>query len=294
MSPTQARARSARPSSERKPLAGVRLESAARRDALLDAAVALVSAKGVHVVSMEAVAERAGVSRSLVYKHFANRDELLAAAYRRESANLHQDLVAQVASAGPVEEMFRALLVGSIRASAERGQIFTALRAAGGWNREIGREQRSRDRQTVRAFAAVAARQYGLERRRSSLCHGRPVGRARCRPGAMARRSDGGEPRDPRGDLRGHGGRRVFRGLRARWRPAALGSHRNGSHRTGRTLRRAVGGPGSNSGQDVAKLTDASASDTSHILVARAGSCARAASLAGPTRPAISPGPDGP
>src|SRR5580698_4920117 len=98
MSPTQARARPSRPSSERKPGVGVRLESAARRDVLVDAAVALVSAKGVHVVSMEAVAERAEVSRTLVYKHFANRDELVAAAYRREAAKLHQDLVVEVAS----------------------------------------------------------------------------------------------------------------------------------------------------------------------------------------------------
>src|ERR1700684_1211244 len=106
MRPTQARAR---PSSERKAVAGGRLEGSARRDALLDAAVALVSAEGVHVVSMEAVAERAGVSRPLVYKHFANRDELVAAAYRREAAKLHQDLVAEVASASRVEDMFRAL-----------------------------------------------------------------------------------------------------------------------------------------------------------------------------------------
>jgi AcrR family transcriptional regulator len=138
-----------------------------RRDALLDAAVALVRAKGVHVVSMEAVAERAGVSRPLVYKHFANRDELLAAAYRREASKLHQDLASEVASSGSVEEMYRALLQGSMRATVERGQIFTALRAAGGWNRDIRREQQSRDRETVRAFAAVAARQYGLEKRRS-------------------------------------------------------------------------------------------------------------------------------
>ncbi len=34
---------------------------------------------------MEAVAERAGVSRPLVYKHFANRGELLASLYQRES-----------------------------------------------------------------------------------------------------------------------------------------------------------------------------------------------------------------
>jgi AcrR family transcriptional regulator len=165
MSPTSARAHS---SSDRTSAAGGRLQSSARRDALLDAAVGLVRAKGVQMVSMEAVAERAGVSRPLVYKHFANRDELLAAAYRREASKLHQELASEVASAGSVEEMYRALLQGSMRATVERGQIFTALRDAGGWNRDIGREQRSRDRQTVRAFAAVAARQYGLGHKRST------------------------------------------------------------------------------------------------------------------------------
>ncbi|HEX3794277.1 MAG TPA: helix-turn-helix domain-containing protein [Acidimicrobiales bacterium] len=144
------------------------MPSSARRDALLDAAVALVSAKGLHVVSMEAVAEHAGVSRPLVYKHFANRNELLAAAYRREAAKLHQDLSSEVASADRIEEMYRALVQGSMRASAERGQILAALRAEGGWNRDIRQEQRSRDRETVRAFAAVAARQFGLDRRRST------------------------------------------------------------------------------------------------------------------------------
>jgi AcrR family transcriptional regulator len=165
MSPTSARPRA---SAGGKAVAAGRLASSARRDALLDAAVALVKAKGAHVVSMEAVAERARVSRPLVYKHFANRGELLAAAYRREASKLHLDLAAEVASAGSVEEMYQSLLRGSMRATLERGQIFAALRAAGGWNRDIRREQRSRDRKTVRAFAAVAARQYGLEPRRAT------------------------------------------------------------------------------------------------------------------------------
>ncbi len=129
--------------------------------------MALVEANGVHEVSMEAVAEHAGVSRPLVYKHFANRDELLAAVYRREASKLHAELAAEVAAAASVEDMYRVLLRGAIRATVERGQIFTALRAAGGWNRDVRQEQRSRDRDTVRAFAAVAARQYGLDRERS-------------------------------------------------------------------------------------------------------------------------------
>ena len=80
---------------------------------------------------------------------------------------MHAELASEVAAAGSVEEMYRALLRGSIQATVDRGQIFNALRAAGGWNRDIRREQRSRDRDTVRAFAAVAARQYGLDRERS-------------------------------------------------------------------------------------------------------------------------------
>jgi AcrR family transcriptional regulator len=164
MSTTGARVRS---SPNQGAIGAGRLQSSARRDALLDAVVALVRTTSVQDVSMEAVAEHAEVSRPLVYKHFANRDELLAAAYRREASKLHTELASEVASAGTVEEMYQALLRGSIRATVERGEILSALRAAGGWNRGIRQEQRSRDRHTVQAFAAVAVRQYGLERSRA-------------------------------------------------------------------------------------------------------------------------------
>jgi AcrR family transcriptional regulator len=147
------------------PAKPLRLSALRRRDALVDAAAALVSAGDVHDVSMEAVAERAGVSRPLVYKHFANRHELLAAVYRREAVRLHDELAAEVTDAGSVEEMFRALVRGSLRAAAERGQVFTALRAAGASSRELREEQRSRDHDTVRAFGALSARQFGLDRR---------------------------------------------------------------------------------------------------------------------------------
>ena len=76
-----------------------RLSREVRRDALLDAALALIGSDGVEAVSMEAVAEGAGVSRPLVYKHFANRGELLAAVYRRELLTLSHELSAEVASA---------------------------------------------------------------------------------------------------------------------------------------------------------------------------------------------------
>jgi AcrR family transcriptional regulator len=140
-----------------------RLARADRRDALLDAALTLVAAGDIEMVSMEAVAERAGVSRPLVYKHFTNRSELLAAVYQRESALLHTELAAAVTAADSVAEMFRALVRGALRAEAERGAAFAALRAGGLRTRERRQEQRRRDRTTLRYFAVNALRDFGLD-----------------------------------------------------------------------------------------------------------------------------------
>jgi AcrR family transcriptional regulator len=145
-----------------------RLSRADRRDALLDAAVELVVSGDADAVSMEAVAERAGVSRPLVYKHFANRGELLAAVYQREARLLHRELAAEVGAAETVEGMFRTLIRGALRAAADRGHVFSALRSAAGRNRELRREQRGRDVETVRAFAGRAMRELGLDRRRAT------------------------------------------------------------------------------------------------------------------------------
>src|SRR6266571_1225961 len=107
-------------------LESVRLTRAERRDALLDAAVALVTSGDDDNVSMETVAERAGVSRPLVYKHFANRGELLAAVYRREARHLHRELATEVGAADTLEGMFRTLIRGALHAAGERGHVFTS------------------------------------------------------------------------------------------------------------------------------------------------------------------------
>ena len=149
-------------------LESARLTRGERRDALLDAAVELVTTGDVAAVSMEAVAERAGVSRPLVYKHFANRSELLAAVYRREATGLHRQLAGEVGAAESVEGMFRTLIHGALHAAGERGRVFTALRSAGAWNRELRHEQRARDVDTVRAFAARAERELGIDHRKAT------------------------------------------------------------------------------------------------------------------------------
>jgi AcrR family transcriptional regulator len=146
----------------------VRLTHSDRRDALLDAAVGLVTSGALEDLTMEAVAERAGVSRPLVYKHFSNRHDLLSAVYQREAAVLHRELAIEVGAAPSTEEMFRTLVRGSLRAARERGHLFAALRSAGAWNRVIRAEERDRDRNTVAAFAARSMREYDLDRRNAN------------------------------------------------------------------------------------------------------------------------------
>ncbi|MEU4580093.1 TetR/AcrR family transcriptional regulator [Nonomuraea sp. NPDC023979] len=60
-----------------------RLSKQARREQLLDTALAIVRAHGTDGLTLLSLAEAAGVSRPIVYDHFGTRPGLLIALYRR-------------------------------------------------------------------------------------------------------------------------------------------------------------------------------------------------------------------
>lgn len=122
----------------------------------------MIVTAGADAVSMEAVADQAGVSRALLYKHFTNRGGLLAAVYRREAVLLHADLASHVRAATSVEGMYQALVRAALQAAEQRSAVFLALRAAGVWNRELRQEQREREQATVTFFARRASEEFGL------------------------------------------------------------------------------------------------------------------------------------
>ena len=62
-----------------------RMSAEARREHLLEATKALVAEEGFHGVSIEAVARRAGITRPIVYRHFADLGTLLDALVERET-----------------------------------------------------------------------------------------------------------------------------------------------------------------------------------------------------------------
>ncbi|WP_316520027.1 TetR/AcrR family transcriptional regulator [Kitasatospora brasiliensis] len=65
-----------------------RLAPAERRAQLLSVGALLFAARPYEDVLMEEVAEQAGVSRALLYRHFASKHELFAAVYREASDGL--------------------------------------------------------------------------------------------------------------------------------------------------------------------------------------------------------------
>lgn len=157
--------RAAPPGARREAGPAARLRRAERYDALVDAAAALVAEGDVDAVTMDAVAARASVSRPLVYKHFANRHELLAAVYRRESAALDAEIVRAVQAARGFEDILRTMLRGVLVGQASRGQTFAMLRRAGARDANLRHEQRERDRRTLRFFTSRAVEEFDLPRR---------------------------------------------------------------------------------------------------------------------------------
>lgn len=74
---------------------------------LLDVAADVVSSIGVRSLTLDAVAEKAGVHRPVVYRHFANVDQLLAAVVDRELASLSRSTAEAVAGVEGFERRLR-------------------------------------------------------------------------------------------------------------------------------------------------------------------------------------------
>ena len=134
-----------------------------RRELLLDAAAQILARGHADEVTVETVARRAGVSRALVYKHFADRQELLGALYERESLLLHRQLSAAVKECDRLESMLRALVEGALTAQATRSATFVALAGEGARPAGQRARQRRRDVRTLRYFTDQAVRELSID-----------------------------------------------------------------------------------------------------------------------------------
>jgi AcrR family transcriptional regulator len=93
-------------------MAPVRLPAAQRRTQLLDTAVTVFADRGYHATSMNDVAEAAGVTKPVLYQHFASKRDLFVELLTEIGADLQDTITKATAdAAGPrqqVENGFRA------------------------------------------------------------------------------------------------------------------------------------------------------------------------------------------
>lgn len=140
-----------------------RLSSDERREALLDVAKAIVDEDGPGGVTMGTVAERADVTRALVYKHFQNKEGLLVELYRREARALDRHIRGRVEAAEDgFEPKLRAFVGATLDAVGEHGRFFTPLRNIRD-DPSARQQQRRWDRRTAGYFAALAADEFDMD-----------------------------------------------------------------------------------------------------------------------------------
>ncbi|MCP5066480.1 MAG: TetR/AcrR family transcriptional regulator [bacterium] len=98
-----------------------------RRD-LIDAALELVEASGTRGLSWREVARKANVSHSAPYRHFANKEELLAAVAEQGFRSLAERMLEQMAAApDDISKRFEALAIAYVQFAAENPAHFRVM-----------------------------------------------------------------------------------------------------------------------------------------------------------------------
>ena len=101
------------------------------REALVEATFALVQEKGVHAFSVAEAARRTGVSAAAPYRHFADREELLAEAATRAARELRARFAIALAASGRALDQVAEVAAAYVRFAAERRAMFEVLFGAG-------------------------------------------------------------------------------------------------------------------------------------------------------------------
>lgn len=107
-----------------------RLPKAARREQLLDTALTTVRDHGTDGLTLVTLAEAAGVSRPIVYDHFATRPELLLALYRRLDERHRWAAEQAVREADPTVDEIARVMSAAYFACATDMPEFDAISAA--------------------------------------------------------------------------------------------------------------------------------------------------------------------
>lgn len=109
----------------------MRLPAAERRQQLLDSALGVFAAKGFHEASMNDVAEAAGVTKPVLYQHFASKRELYRELLGEIGGQLRDSIAKATADAPGPRQQIEAGFEAYFRFVAHHGDAFQVLFGAG-------------------------------------------------------------------------------------------------------------------------------------------------------------------
>ena len=110
-----------------------RLPKEARRAQLISAAEAVFGEVGYSGATMERIATHDGVTRSLLYEHFASIEEIYLECHRTAREEMQQRMLAAATTAGPdLHDQLRAALFAYFEFVGDRPDRFVLLYGPGG------------------------------------------------------------------------------------------------------------------------------------------------------------------
>jgi AcrR family transcriptional regulator len=77
-----------------------RLTGEERREAILESALEVIAQRGYHASSIDDIAREAGVSKALIYEHFASKQDLYAELLEQHASHLFSALAEAISDAG--------------------------------------------------------------------------------------------------------------------------------------------------------------------------------------------------
>lgn len=133
-----------------------------RREQILDSAVSYIVERGLSTFTLENVAQQAGVSKPLVYKYFARREDPLKAVLEREYVYLGRHKLDVIPDEVPLEPLIRASNRNAFNYLYERGPIIRLL----GSDRSVAElvHERERDERSAitQHFIKRLVKTYGV------------------------------------------------------------------------------------------------------------------------------------
>ncbi|RDI28162.1 TetR family transcriptional regulator [Rhodococcus sp. AG1013] len=96
-----------------------------KREVLLNEAIVLFHARGYHEVSIEEIGSAAGINASGVYRHFAGKSDLLAAAFHRAADRLTVAVSTALGESTTPQEALRALVAVYVRLSFAQSELMS-------------------------------------------------------------------------------------------------------------------------------------------------------------------------